>query len=150
MSTLTISIDRSLMDPPQAALLMSGADDETDLGVAGYDEPSRDYQVDWAPDSNYQHGSVPLSARLRQTILNFDVSTDRAATETEARALIAELRAAVSQFSFEVTVTVDGAPAEVWTCTSGSVGSAARTYENLKSHKTVYPVSIPCHPIPGA
>lgn len=149
MSTLTISIDRSLMDPPQAALVLSGADDGSELGIESYVEPDITYQVDYAPDSRYVHGSVALSARIRQTVLNFDVSAD-AATEAEARALIAELRVAVSQFAFEVTVTVDDADPEVWSCVPGSVGGAARTYENLKTHKTVYPVSIPCHPIPGA
>lgn len=144
--TLTISISRTSLS--LSPLVLSAANDATTLGITAYTEPAREQSVEWAPDSRYVHGSVALSSRLPQTILNFDVGTDLASTEAAARTLIEALRTAAGQFSYDVTVTVDGAPAETWACAPGSVGAGVRTYENLRSHNTVYPVSLPCHPIP--
>jgi hypothetical protein len=145
VSTLTISIARTSLS--LSPLVLSAADDATALGIADYTEPAIQQRVKYAPDSDYVHGSTALASSLQQTMLNFDVSTDLAASESAARALIAELRTALGQFSYNVTVTVDGSTAEVWACDPGSVGTVSRTFENLKSHNAVYPVSIPCHPV---
>lgn len=144
MSTLTISIDRTAL--ALAPLLLSAADDGTTLGIADYTEPALQWRIGYAPDSAHQHGSVALSAAYQQSMLNFSVGTDQVASEAAARAAITELRTALSQFAYTVTVTTNGV-AETWTCDPGSIGAASRTFENLKTFNTVYPVSIPCHPV---
>lgn len=143
--TLTISIARTSLS--LSPLVLSAANDANSLGLAGYQEPAIQAQVRWAPDSAYLDGSVALASRREHTLLNFDAYTDSAATEAASRSLIADLRAAVNQWEYLVTVTVDGATAEVWTCQPGSVGAATRSYEDLRSHTVTYPVSIPCHPV---
>jgi len=143
--TLIVSIDRTSLS--LSPLVLSGTNDATELGVTGYVEPAIDWRIRYAPDSDYAHGSTALSAALQQTVLNFDAVTDQATTETAARALIAELRTALGQFAFAVTVTVGDAAPEVWSCNPGSVGAAARNYVDLRDHNAIYPVSIPCHPV---
>lgn len=145
--TLTISISRTSLS--LAALALSAANDATALGVVSYTEPAVEQDIEWAPDSKYVHGSVALSSKYGHSMLNFDAGTNLAATETDSRALFAELKAALNQFTYTVTVTVDGATAEVWTCQPGSLGAVSRSYEDLRSHSVVRPVSIPCHPVPS-
>lgn len=144
MSTLVISIERTSLG--LGALVLSAADDGTPLGVTGYTEPAVQPRISYAPDSAYVSGSMPLAITWQQTILGFDVSATEAVTEAESRALIAELRAAVSQRSFTVTVTVDGAPSETWTCHTGSLQATPRTYFDLENHDPVWAVTIPAHP----
>lgn len=146
MSTLLISIDRTSL--ALAALVLSGSNDANPIGITDYAEPAMLPRVTYAPDSAYEDGSMPLAVSWQQTILGFEVSTTEAASEAASRLLIAELVRAVSQFSFTVTVTVDGAPAETWTCHAGSVQPAgSRTFADLLRHNPVWSVTIPAHPL---
>lgn len=146
MSTLTISISRTSL--ALAPLVLSAADDANPLGITDYTEPAVLPRVTFAPDSAYENDSLQLAVAWQQTILGFEVTTDLAATEAASRLLIAELRQAVSQFSFTVTVTVDGAPAETWTCHTGSVVPvSSRTFSDLENHDPEWSVTIPAHPI---
>lgn len=144
MSTLTITISRDGAD-----LVLSGTIDANALGVTNYQEPPRQARVEYAPDSRYVHGSEALSATYQQSFLSFDVVTDQAATEAASRTSLAELLAAIGQFSYTVTVVVDGAPAETWACDTGSmVPVGNRTLMDLEHHNPVWSVQIPCKPIP--
>lgn len=145
--TLTISISRTSL--ALSALTLSAANDATALGVVSYAEPAVAQRIEWAPDSKYVHGSQSLSSAYEHSMLNFEAGTNLATTEAASRALFAEIRAAINQFTYTVTVTVDGATAEVWTCQPGSLGAVSRSYEDLRSHSVVRPVSIPCHPVPS-
>lgn len=146
MSTLTISIDRTFLTLP--ALVLSAADDANPLGITDYTEPAVLPRVTYAPDSAYENGSTPLAVAWQETIVGFEVVTDQAVSEAASRLLIAELRQAVSQFSFTVTVTVDGAPAETWTCHAGTVQPVGgRTFSDLEHHDPEWSVTIPAHPI---
>lgn len=142
--TLTISIDRtSLGEEP---LVLSAADDGNPYGIVGYAEPALLAVVQYAGDSPWVHGSTAVSARWQQTVLGFDICPV-ADTETELRALVAELRAAVSQFVFTTSVTVSDADAETWRCDMGSIAAVARDYTDLANLNPVYPVTIPVYPI---
>lgn len=145
MSTLHITIDRTSLG--LAPLVLSGSDDANPIGITDYVEPALLPRATFAPDSAYEDGSTQLAVSWQQTILGFEVSTTEAATEAASRLLIAELRQAISQFSFAVDVTVDSAPTETWTCNTGSmqpVGS--RTFANLANHNPEWSVTIPAHP----
>lgn len=144
MSTLTVSIDRTSL--ALSPLVFSGVTDENGFGVVGYREPAIGRQVKYAPDSAYVHGSIPLASRLEQTVLTFDVVTDQAVSESASRTMLTELRAALGQWRFEVTVTINGV-AEVWDCHSGSVGAVDRTFGDLKNYRAVWPVTVPAYPV---
>lgn len=145
MSTLLISIDRTGLS--RAPLVLSGSNDANPLGISNYTEPAVLPRITYMPDSAYEDGSTPLAVSWQETILGFDVVTAGAATEAASRTLVAELRQAISQFSFDVIVTVDGAPAETWACHTGALQAAGRTYVNLRYHNPVWSVTIPAHPI---
>lgn len=147
MTTLTISIDRTSLTLP--ALVMLGHPDASlALGVTDYTEPAMQPRINYAPTSGYVHGEQALGWAWQETMLNFSVSTFNQPSENASRTLVAELRTAITQFSYTVTVTVDGAAAESWTCRPGSlVPAGSRSLADVTHHRPVWAVSIPCHPI---
>lgn len=144
MSTLVITIDAT------PDVVMSATKDATDIGISDYTEPAILTSVNYSPGSPYLHGSTALSSRREQTMLAFRVSPFGAANETEAKTLIAALRAAVEQFSYTVTVAANEV-STIWQCDAGSVTPAgSRTRINLdRPHITEWNVTIPCYPVPS-
>lgn len=142
--SLTISIDRTSLS--LAPLVLSGSDDSTPLGVTGYQEPAIEPRISYVPDSAWVDGSVAVAVSYAQTFLGFDVVTDQAVSESESRLLLAELRRALGQFRYGVTVTVGDAPPETWACDPGTVGPIDRSFVDLRDHNPVWPVTIPCRP----
>lgn len=144
--SLTISIDRSALtlDP----LVCSGSRDASDFWITDYAEPAMQARVDYVPDSRWVHGSDPRAWSWQQTLIPFTVMAN-ASTETEARAKVAELRAALTQgLTFEVTVSVSDADDEVWTCNPGSVSPVgSRTRTNMRFVNDEWAVSIPAYPV---
>lgn len=150
MSSLTISIDRSNMAGSLDPLVLLGhvGSANTVLGVIGYREPARQTRVRYAPPSDFTHGDVALGWNWQQSVLPFTVR-GFGATETQVKAAIAELEAAVARMSYEVTVTVSDAPALVWTCDPGQVIPVRdRSYTDLRLAVPAWSVEIPCHPVP--
>lgn len=148
MSTFSISIDRTSLS--LSPLVLSGdAGTTAELGVANYSEPAMLPRVGYAPSSDFVHGDLALGWTYQQTLLNFDVFATSPADEQEQRDLIADLVAAVTQFpAYEVTVTVDDAAPETWTCDPGSVTpNGSRNWADVKHHNPVWAVSIPCYPV---
>lgn len=143
MSTLVITIDAT----PDITMSASPTS-PTDIGITAYSEPAVLAATEYAGDSPYMHGSVALSWRYQQTLLNFTVCPFGAANEAEVDTLIGSLRAAVSRLGYEVTTTVNGA-AKVWLCDAGSVTPAsARSRLNVdRPHLTEWNVTIPCYPV---
>jgi hypothetical protein len=129
-------------------LLLTGHDDPArDLSVTGYREPAMQARINYAPTGD-AHGDVPLSWSYQETVLSFNVFDELSTTEAGARAKIAALVAALGRLSYTVTITVDGATAEVWTCRPGSVVPVDdRTTFDLQSHRAVWTVTIPAYPI---
>ena len=147
MSTFTISIDRTSLS--LSALVLKGHDDGSlALGVTNYSEPAMQARVQYAPSSGYLHGEQPLGWSWQETMLNFGVVTFNQASESASRALLAELRAAITQFSYVTTVTVDDADPEGWLCRPGSLSPAGgRSHIDLTHHNPEWAVAIPCHPV---
>ena len=68
---------------------------------------------------------------------------------TSAAALataVSELQAALAQFAYDTTVTVNGV-ASVWACDMGSIAPSALDYPELDSNDPAYSVTIPCYPV---
>lgn len=142
--TLTIAISRTSLS--LAPLSFSGALDGTTLGIVGYQPPAMQSRVVYMPDSADVDGSEAIAATWQQSLLSFDWVRE-GATETQVQASFAEVLAAVGQFSYTVTTTVSGAPAQVWSADRGSVVPSARTYVDLEHRIPVYAVTIPVYPI---
>lgn len=147
VATLSISIARSVGGP----LVLLGHDSTVSgLVVSAYREPARQQRIHYAPQSVYMPGEKPLAATWQQTMHAFDVFAQNPASETQARTWHAELLAAVTQWNFLMTVTVDGATPEVWTCDPGSVEpTGGRSLGDLAHNNPVWSVAIPCYPIPA-
>lgn len=145
-STLVISIDRESLE--LEPLVLYGHGSEPGLGVSDYTEPAMRPRIGYAPDSEWIHGSQPLSVVWQESILGFNVFPDEAESETEARQWLAVLVQAVGRLRYTVTVTVDDAPPETWVCTAATVSPVGgRTSVNLRDHDPVWEVTIPCQPI---
>ncbi len=147
MSSLIITISRTSLG--LTPLVLSGSEDGTPLGVTGYTEPAPVPQVHYAPDSPHENGSIPLSVTWPLTIVGFSVVANHAATESEMKAKIAELRTAIAQFSYDTTVAVNDAPAETWACHPGSLTPVGgRTSVDLQHYDPEWSVTIPAQPFP--
>lgn len=144
MSSLVITIDAS----PDIVMSASPVS-PTDIGITDFNEPTPLAQNLYAPDSPFITGSVPLGWRFEQSLISFTVAPFGAATEAEARALIGELRAAVSRLGYLTTINVNGSGDEVWRCDAGSVTPAgSRNWVNVKHpNVTEWNVTIPCYPV---
>jgi hypothetical protein len=129
-------------------LVLTGHDDPTrSLSVTDYREPAMQARITYAPTGD-AHGDVPLSWSYQETLLNFAAFAETATSEADARAKVADLTAALGRLSYTVTITVNGATPEVWTCRPGTVAPAdSRTYSDMVSGKPVWAVSIPAYPI---
>lgn len=151
--SLTIAIDRTGMaGAPAPLVLVSKASDVASnsvLGVSGYREPAKQMRRRTAPPSDFLHGDVVLGMVYQQATLPFQVTAKPGSTETQVKAALAELEAAIARLQFEVTVTVGDAPAQTWTCDAGeAMPTSDRSYADLRSVRPSWSVSIPCYPIP--
>lgn len=147
MNAFKITIVRTSLG--MADLVIDGSENGiTDLALVGFTEPAMRAEVAYAPDDMFTHGSVPLGWRWGQTALNFDVSPLGAVSETEARALHAELLAAITQWRFTLHVDADGAPRESWTCDPGAISpSGPRTASDIEHSNPVWECSVPADPV---
>lgn len=146
--TLTISIDRSGMAGSPAALVFSARLDGVARGITSYDEPSMIARNRYATSSDYDDGDEIRGTTLQQTILAWTFITPNAASEQAHRVLVAEVRAAIGQLRFNVTVTVDGATAEVWRCNRGNLTPVAgRSLVDVALRVAEWAVTLPCHPV---
>ena len=147
MATLTISIDRTSLPGSLAPLVFSATENDGNaLGIESFTEPGKQARIAYMPDSQDVHGSEPVAWAWQQGLLSWETFAD-ADTEAESRSLLADVVAAVSQFSYTVTVTRNGV-ADTWSANPGSVVPAGDlTLEELESHNPTYVVTIPVYPI---
>jgi len=148
--TTLITISRTALS--LSDLVLSGTlADANGFGIVRYFPPGRQSRVLYAPDSADVHGSEAVAWSLQQAMLGFDWMPVGAASETAVQTARNAMEAAISQFSFQVTTQVSGAPAEAWKADPGSMtlgGSDGRTYVDMKYRVPVYAVTIPVYPIP--
>ena len=132
-----------------SAFLMTGHDDASRvLSVSSYREPAMQPRINYAPDNGDLHGSVPLGWSYQQTVLAFNVFDEVGTSEATMRVKIAELTAALGRLAYPVTVTVDDADPETWTCDPGAVVAVDdRNSFDLQDHRPMWAVTIPAYPI---
>lgn len=144
--TLTISVDRTSMS--LSPLVFSGTVGSGYLALSEYQEPVLTPQIRYATPSDYENDDDALSFRLGESILGWSFFTDATATEQASRDLVASVQAALLRISYTVTVTVNGATPEIWTCKPGTVTPVGkRTYGDLLDHNPEFQVTVPCHPV---
>lgn len=100
------------------------------------------------PDSDAVHGTEFTAAAKEQSSLPLEVRVQGSSAGDLASACDA-LEAALSQFTYETTVTVD-AVGRVWTCAPASWSTGLVLSDESAAFFTVYSVTIPVYPIPGA
>lgn len=124
------------------------ADDGTTYQLAedGLGRPARSWRVSKAPDSPDIHGSEAIGAALEESELPVRLIVKAASTSALNTALDA-LELALSQFAYDVTVTIDG-QARVWSC--GPADSQASLDSGQASaHLSNVSVAFPVYPIAG-
>jgi len=144
-SSLVISIDRTSMG--LEPLVLAGNDTTRSLSIASYREPAMQPRINYAPTGD-AHGDMPLSWSYQETVHALNVFDEGSTSEATTRAKIAELVAALGRLTYPITVPVDGASAETWTCRAGAVVPVDdRTSTDLQTHEALWAVTIPAYPI---
>lgn len=144
MSTVSVSIDRSSLS--LAALVATDNDATYRIAMDGLGEPGITWRKTSMPDSQDTHGTEYVSAVKEQTSIPLSVivmAASSAALKTARDALFD----ALSQFTYMVTVTVDGV-AETWDAgpadwsrsTTVQPGQVAQFF-------AAYTITIPVYPI---
>ena len=147
MSTVTVSIDRASLSLTALAITNDGATYQ--IAQDGLGEPNITWRRLSAPDSANIHGTEYIGAVKEQTSIPLVVIV-KAASSSALKTARDALFAALSQFSYPVTITVDGV-AEVWTAgpadwarsTTVQPGQVAQFFTSLT-------VTVPVYPIPGS
>jgi hypothetical protein len=149
--TARVSIDRTSLS--LSALVI--ADASTPLATyvltgSGLGRPAVTWRETYAPDNPYISGRTLLGAVKEQSSLPLEVLV-QASTSAALDTAVQELADAVWQFSYDVTVTIDGL-AKVWTCTPAAVAPSSGNEVAVKwlQHIDVLQLTIPVYPIPGA
>lgn len=141
---LTIAIDRAGLS--LADLVLSGTSDAETWGILpGFTLPGQIANVVYA-ESPFLHGSVATHATWQQAVLSFDAMPS-AADGAALSLAVEELREALAQFSYEVTVTLNSVD-YVWTCDMGSLSPSPLDFPEVDANRPIFSVSIPCYPVP--
>jgi hypothetical protein len=144
-TTASVSISR-----PSGGPLVIGSAGEADtwaLDREGLGDPDMNQRLGYAPDSSAIHGKELLSASLDQTSIPLKVhvyGTDSA----DLRANRDALTAALSQFSYTTTVTVDGV-SQIWSCDPASWSPGLVKVEQVSSFRQLLSITIPVFPVPA-
>lgn len=147
---ITVSISRASLPGSPAPLVLSGTEDGTLWGIVGFRTPGRVRRYAWLPDSPDVDGSVLVSSSLQQGLLSVAVAPD-VTSESALQTALGDLYAALGQWSYTVTTTAGGAPAQAWSANPGSIELAedTRDIDDLADSDPVYAITIPVYPIPA-
>lgn len=111
----------------------------------GVQLPDFAMRMNYAPPSVWTPGQLLLSATLDSAALGLSVIV-RGSSEANLATLKAELEAAVSQFSYEVSV-VQGAVTQTWTADPTWPAWGALTFPMASNFMAQAGLSIPVNPI---
>lgn len=142
---LTIAIGRSGLS--LADLVLSGTTDAETWGILpGFTLPGQIANIAYA-ESPWLHGSVATHATWQQAVLSFDAMPN-VDSGAGLDAAVAELREALAQFSYVVTVTLNSVSSE-WSCDMGSLSPSPLDFPEVDANRPIFSVSIPCYPVPA-
>lgn len=147
--TATVSIDRSSLSL-SALTISSNSTGTYTLTENGLGRPAITARTHYASESPYFHGSTHVAVTKDQSALPLEVLV-QAASSTALDTAINALDAALWQFTYDVTVTVDGV-AKVWSCSpaSWSIAESLVSHGRAVQYVELLTITIPCYPIPGA
>lgn len=145
MATATLTIDRTGL--ALADLVFDGSDAGTTNVLVDLSEPPLSARTSYAAPSRWVDGSFPASSAWEHTNLAATVRLE-GASAAALEALKLAVRAAIAQFSYEVTTTVNGV-ARTYVADRGSMvlASGDLAYENLRRDVEIYRLVIPVHPV---
>lgn len=145
MTSLSIALDRESLslDPLLIPDWPSGA---TSLWVELVDNPDFVYRYTYAPDSAYVPGKRLMAAVLDQATLPLTIH-GQGADSAALAALRAELVAALGQFNYTVTLTLDGADTS-WSADCSTPAFGALDYGQQSALMFTATLTIPVNP-PG-
>lgn len=150
--TASVSIDRTSLSLP--ALVIVSADTNPTatyvLTASGLGRPAITWRETKMPDSPNIAGSELLNAVKEQASLPLEVLV-QSDTAANLDAAVQALADAVWQFSYDVTVTIDGV-VKVWSCTPAGFAPSSGNEEAAKwlQRVDVLAITIPVYPNPGA
>lgn len=146
MSTVTVSIDRSSLPGALSPLVIADDGATYQIGQDGLGRPARSWRTTNMPDSADVHGSEPIAAVLEQTSIPLEVIV-KAASSAALNTAVEALFDALSQFTYKVTVTVDGV-AKTWSASPAPIAPKAPTGPSqVAQFFEVFTVTVPVYPI---
>lgn len=104
MSTISLTISRVALSLPD---LVISNDHTSELWIDEISPPGFSFRYNYAPDSDHIPGSTLLSAVLEASQIPLALYVRSASASAKATKMAA-LEAAVSQFSYSATLTLDG------------------------------------------
>ena len=144
MSTVTVSVDRTSLSLSALAITDDGSTYQ--IGLDGLGRPGRVWRFTDMPPSSDAHGTEHVAAVLEETTLPLEVIV-KAASSSALNTAVDALFAALSQFAYDVTVTVDGV-AKTWSAAPAAVApKAAIGPGQVAQFFEVFTVTIPVYPI---
>lgn len=143
-STATVSIDRTSLTLSALAITDDGATYQ--LKQDGLTRPAITWRLTSVPDSINIHGTEYIGVAKEQTSIPLEVIV-KSTTSSALNTAVVALETALSQFTYTVTVTVDGV-AKVWTAGPASWSFPMPTGpSDVAQFFTLMTVSIPVYPI---
>ena len=146
MTAATVSIDRTSLS---LGALSIGTDRTGTycLTINGLGDPEMVWRFGTMPNSDAIHGREVTSAALEQSSLALEVAV-QGTTSSDLRTKRVALTTALSQFTYTVTVTVDGV-AQTWACdpANWSVSGGTVPHAHQDQFVQVMTLTIPVHPI---
>lgn len=147
MADVGLSITRTQLG--LAALVIGGNRDELVSVVGGtIARPARSHRLTYADPSPFVPGSLVTASVAEHTNLAFKLQV-LGATDAGVASAVAAVEAALSQFSYRVTLTLRGS-SSTWKADAGQLTPDQLTPGDALSQRRVYQVTIPVYPHPVA
>ena len=144
MSTASASLDRSALGKAALSIFPGGVYRFTPDGLG---TPAVSWRIDKAPDVPGVHGSEALAAAKEESSLPWTVLVMAASREGVGMAFD-DLAEALDQWSYPVTVTVDGA-SRTWQAGPANYSRGPILSAEQDAFLCTVTVSIPVYPIPS-
>lgn len=146
MIAASVSISRSADFGGPTPLVIAHNGTTFRITEDGIGRPARKWRFSNMPDSDSVHGTEHTSASLDESDLPLRVLV-KSTTTSGLEAALDELELALSQFDYEVTVTIDGV-SRVWGA-SPADSAASLDSGQAFAHLSTVTVTIPVYPIPA-
>jgi len=139
----TVSIDRSSLSLSALAIASTY---QTGLYLAdqGLGRPAKTWVRNYATARDW-NGAVPVDARLDQSSVALSIYIQGTST-SDLESRYAALEAALYQFTYNLTVTVDGT-AKVWAAEAADITPAGYDVSFTLQYLQLVAVTIPVYPI---